>query len=55
MSVKACESKACKTYHQYAYSFNCSLDISCGTDKENLFSNQELLQLVLLCLFVIQS
>ena len=30
-------------YHQRAYSLNYSLDISYGTDEENLFKNQELL------------
>ena len=29
--------------HQYAYSPHYSLDISWGSDKENLFNNQELL------------
>ena len=32
-----------KPYHQYAYSPYCSLYISQGADKENLFNNQELL------------
>ena len=35
-------------YHQYAYSPYLSLDISTGSDKENLFSNQQLLQLVII-------
>ena len=30
-------------YVQYTFSSHCSLYISHGTDKENLFNNQELL------------
>ena len=34
--------------HQYAYSPYCSLYISLGADKENLFNNQEVLQLIII-------
>ena len=39
----------------YAYSPYCSLYISHGTDKENLFDNQELLQLVIIFVILVTS
>ena len=40
-------------YHQFAYSPFCSLYISLGVDKENLFNNQELLQLVIISFILV--
>ena len=42
-----------KPYHQYAYSPYCSLYISQGADKENLFNNQELLLLEIISFILI--
>ena len=38
----------CTTSHQHVYSPYCSLYFSSGANKENLFENQELLQLVII-------
>ena len=41
--------------HWYSYSPHCSLYISYGTDKENLFDNQELLKLVIISFILVTS
>ena len=43
MRRQALTSSLRKSYYQYTYSPYCFLDISWGTDKENLFYNQKLL------------
>ena len=39
--------------HQYAYSPHCSLFISYGADKENLFNNQELPKLLIISFILV--
>ena len=41
--------------HWYSYSPHWSLYISYGTDKENLFDNQELLKLVIISFILVTS
>ena len=36
-----------------AYSPYCSVNISQGADKENLFNNQELMKLVIICFLLV--